>query len=132
MENCSMKRGFFFLRPCDHPAHQQCSVCGRYFCAEHLRINPGKNEPVCLDCLGKEMQKPQNREKNDDEIYEPTWCYGYRHSYYSGCHYRPWYLGRRGSADNDNFDGHETRFFDSEVDDNFDDDPNAEDSSFDS
>lgn len=126
-----MKRGFFFLRPCDHPAHQQCTICGGHFCAEHLRIRPGRNEPACLDCLGKEMQRPVNKDRDyDDDLYEPAWCYGYRHSYYAGNNYRPWLFGRH-QGKND-FDGHEVRVFDNEVDDSFDGDPNAEASSFDS
>lgn len=115
MENCNMKRGFFFLRDCDHPAHQHCSVCGKAFCNDHLRIKPGTNEPVCLDCLGKIMQQ-ENQEKTartrsrnhyDDYYYDTAWCYGYRRNYY-GAHYSPWYMGDRHDAQ---FDEHDVRSF---------------------
>ncbi len=130
MENCSMKRGFFFLRPCDHPARRQCTICGKPFCEEHLRIRPGRNEPACLDCLGKELQKPNRGSDYEDDLFDPGWSYGYRRNFYSGSHYRPWYIGQA-NADT-SFDGHEVRVFDSESADDFDDDPNAEADGFDS
>ena len=130
MENCNMKRGFFFLRDCDHPAHQSCSSCQKSFCAEHLRIKPGVNEPVCLDCLGKAMQQQsQNPKKNngrdsyyDDYYYDNAWCYGYRSNYYSSSRYAPWYLGSA-SQDDAQFNDHDVRVFESSTDI---DDPDAE------
>lgn len=92
-----MKKGFFYLRECDNQATTSCTICGREFCNEHMKIMPGKNQPACLDCLGKEMQKKKTRKDqsdyDDDYYYEPTWCYGYRHSYYNNNRYSPLYDG---------------------------------------
>lgn len=138
MDNCSMKTGFFFLRDCDFPAREQCIVCGRHFCNKHLKIQRGSNAPICLDCLGKEMQENKNKtsagDKYDDDCYDSTWSYGYRHSYYRNSHYAPWYMG-----DNDNhaqiFDEHDVRSFDKSPDNDNDgsnDDFDSEASTFDS
>ncbi|MBU1108548.1 MAG: hypothetical protein KKB51_17870 [Candidatus Riflebacteria bacterium] len=136
MENCNMKRGFFFLRDCDHPAHQSCSVCQASFCSEHLRIKPETNEPVCLDCLGRTMQQQQQQQQQnqtlntrnrrndyyDDYYYDNAWCYGYRSNYYSSSHYSPWYLGNS-SRNNSQFNDQDMRVFDNSADIN---DPDAE------
>ncbi len=122
-----MKRGFFFLRPCDHPARQQCSMCGRSFCEEHLRIRPGSNAPACLDCLGRAQQKRSLTESGDD--LEPAWCYGYRQTYYADG-YQPWYFGRR--PGNNNKEDYDVRVFDSEVDDDLDGGPDGDADTFDS
>lgn len=133
MDKCSMKTGFFFLRDCDFPAHEQCRICGQYFCNKHLRIQPGTNAPVCLDCLGKEMQQNKKQNRYDDDYYDVTWCYGYRHNYYRTTHYSPWYMGH---ADNPGqvLDDQDVRSFDSSPDDDNDagDDFDAEASTFDS
>lgn len=122
-----MKRGFFFLRPCDHPARQQCSMCGRPFCEEHLRIRPGSNAPACLDCLGRAQQKRSLTDGDND--LEPAWCYGYRQTYYAGG-YQPWYFGRRPS--NTENEGYDVRVFDSEVEDDLDGGPDGDPDTFDS
>lgn len=95
-----MKKGFFFLRECENQAVATCSVCGRKFCSEHMRMIPGKNEPACLDCLGKQLQAKKRSKKAretdseyDDYYYDSVWCYGYRHSYYRNNNYEPWYDG---------------------------------------
>lgn len=119
MENCNMKRGFFFLRDCDHPAHQNCTVCGKAFCDEHLRNKPDSNEPICLDCLGKSLQQqPQknasrshNQDYHDDYYYDSLWCYGYRNDYYDREHYSPWYFGQANSSSQ--FNDHDVRVFES-------------------
>ncbi|HNX77824.1 MAG TPA: hypothetical protein PKM56_19250 [Candidatus Rifleibacterium sp.] len=128
MNNCSMKRGFFFLRPCDHPARNQCSQCGQSFCDEHLRIRPGAGLPVCLDCLGKKMQRP-GKTGTDDDSFEPAWSYGYRRNYYADG-YQPWYFGRQPRRNAN--DGYDVRAFDNESEDGIDDGPDGEAGSFDS
>ncbi|OGK07755.1 MAG: hypothetical protein A2W80_06190 [Candidatus Riflebacteria bacterium GWC2_50_8] len=119
MENCNMKRGFFFLRDCDHPAHQSCASCGKAFCNEHLRIKPGASAPFCLDCLGKTMQQTnQNKDKKvstrddyyDDYYYDTAWCYGYRSNYYTSGSYKPWYFGTV-DADGSEFNDQDIRVF---------------------
>ncbi len=140
MENCNMKRGFFFLRDCDHPAHQSCCVCGKAFCNDHLRIKPGSNEPVCLDCLGKTMQQ-QSQDKtkaagrdryNDDYYYDDVWCYGYRYNYYSS--YRPWYVGQTSDLQGSHFSENDIRVFEpsAEIDDMDAEAPDPEANVFDS
>ncbi len=97
MANCQMKKGFFYLRECEKQAVETCRVCGREFCSEHMRIMPGKNEPACLDCIGKAMQKKtaarNTADDDDDYYYDSVWCYGYRHNYYRNNRYSPWYDG---------------------------------------
>lgn len=128
-----MKRGFFFLRDCDFPAHDQCTICGKGFCHEHMRIQSGKNAPVCVDCLGKQMQQAKDKSSYNDEYYDSTWCYGYRHSYYSSGSYLPWYLGNN-HHNQAAFDGYDVRSFDSNPGDDGDssDDLDAEANVFDS
>lgn len=126
-----MKRGFFFLRECDHPAHETCHICGKAFCHEHLRIQPGNNAPACLDCLGKQMQNARDKEKFKDHAQSPAWGYGYRHTYYDEG-YQPFYSGRRTSSD-DFFTQHDVRSFESgnggdPDDENFDAEANTFDS----
>ncbi|EKD81327.1 MAG: hypothetical protein ACD_39C01858G0001 [uncultured bacterium] len=120
MENCNMKRGFFFLRDCDYPAHQNCTSCGKAFCNEHLRIRPGVNEPVCLDCLGKTIQQQsQDKDKKldtrdgsyDDYYYDTAWCYGYRSNYYTSGSYSPWYFGTAAKAESSGFNDSDFRVF---------------------
>lgn len=98
MAKCQMKKGFFYLRECENQAVTTCTVCGREFCKEHMRMMPGKNEPACLDCLGKQIQtakaaKSKSRYDDDDYYYDSAWCYGYRHNYYHNTRYSPWYDG---------------------------------------
>ncbi|GAB4272765.1 MAG: hypothetical protein Kow0029_11790 [Candidatus Rifleibacteriota bacterium] len=121
MTNCQMKKGFFFLRDCEKEATISCSVCGREFCPEHIRMLPGQNEPACLDCLGKRMQIA-NRKKSgrsdydyDDYYYDSSWSYGYRHRYYLNNHYSPLYDG---DDFNDNYYSEvDVRSFDDREDD---------------
>ncbi|PKL42226.1 MAG: hypothetical protein CVV41_15745 [Candidatus Riflebacteria bacterium HGW-Riflebacteria-1] len=130
MENCNMKRGFFFLRDCDYPAHQSCSSCGKSFCNEHLRLKPGISAPFCLDCLGKTMQQSiqgkdkgvSTRDNYDDYYYDTAWCYGYRSNYYSSGSYKPWYFGSV-NADDSDFNDSDIRVFDAASES---DDPDAE------
>lgn len=119
MDNCNMKRGFFFLRECDHPAREECRVCGKAFCNEHLRIHPQQNAPVCLDCLGKQIQGAKDKSCYKDQY--QTWGYGYRHNYYQQ-DYTPFYVGHRNSND-DFFDNYDVRSFDTSSEN----DPDAED-----
>jgi hypothetical protein len=124
MENCNMKRGFFFLRDCDHPAHQSCSVCGKAFCNDHLRIKPDSNEPICLDCLGKSMQQqPQEKTKGSG-----------RNRYNDDSSYRPWYIGHRSDLDGSHFGENDIRVFESsaEIDDMDAEAPDPEANVFDS
>jgi hypothetical protein len=64
-----------------------------------MRIIPGKNQPGCLDCLGKQMQtqKDEKARKKDDDYddyyYDSSWSYGYRYHYYRNNNYSPWYDG---------------------------------------
>ncbi len=114
-----MKRGFFFLRDCDYPAHQHCGECSKAFCNDHLRIRPGSSTPVCLDCLGKKMQKQplDNKEiakrddYNEDYYYDSAWCYGYRSNYYATGHYSPWYFGNHHDNHGSQFTEHDIRVF---------------------
>lgn len=118
MTQCNMKRGFFFLRECDHPARAECTICGQSFCNEHLRINPETNAPACLDCLGKIIQKAKNKDNYHDHYH--TWGYGYRHDYYQN-DYQPFYSGNK-SKDDHFFDDYDVRSFDN----NSDNDQDAE------
>lgn len=116
-----MKRGFFFLRDCDYPAHDHCTACGKAFCHEHMRIQPGKNAPVCLDCLGRKLQGAKDKSSFDDDYYDSTWCYGYRHYYYTSGNFSPWYTGHNNSV-RASFDDYDVRSFDSSPDDDGDGD----------
>lgn len=115
MTKCQMKKGFFYLRECENEAVTECTVCGRQFCKDHMRMMPGKNQPACLDCLGKQLQKSKALDKRkdndyDDYYYDPVWCYGYRHSYYRDHRYSPWYDGD--DFDNDYYSDLDVRSFD--------------------
>lgn len=141
MTNCQMKKGFFFLRECEKNATSTCSVCGREFCTEHMKMLPGKNQPACLDCLGKQLQTAKTKKLKDsesdydDHYYDSTWCYGYRHSYYRRTHYSPWYDSDNDFNDNyyseldvRSFDDAEENALDSEVGDDFQAEANVFDS----
>lgn len=115
MAKCQMKKGFFYLRECEKQSVSTCTVCGREFCQEHMKMLPGKNQPACLDCLGKEMQraksdKARNDYYEDDYYFDPVWSYGYRHSYYRNNRYSPWY--DNSSLDDDYYSEFDVRSFD--------------------
>lgn len=110
MTKCHMKRGFFFLRECDHPARETCCECGQTFCSEHLRIHPEKQAPVCLDCLGKQIQAAKDKTRYRSHSHGSAWCYGYRHNYYDHG-YHPYYTGELLEND-DFFDQYDVRSFD--------------------
>lgn len=130
MTNCNMKRGFFFLRDCDHPARETCCECGKAFCSEHLKIHPEKQAPVCLDCLGKQMQTAKDQTRYNSYNRGSLWCYGYRHNYYDDG-YHPFYSGRNHERD-EFFDQYDVRSFDNGGNEIDNEDFDAEASTFDS
>ena len=142
MERCQIKQGFFFLRDCDEPAVATCPRCNRQVCKKHSKIVDGSSAPVCLDCIGKDMQSKRSGRNgrwsnywDDDYYYGAAWGYGSRSSYYSRNHYSPWYDGDR-YDNNGYYDSYDVRSFndrnDSAADDFDNNDTKAESDIFDS
>jgi hypothetical protein len=76
MERCAVRRGFFVLRGCDHPAVATCAACARPVCAEHAVA--GNGAVRCVECQAR-FTEPSG---------EPFWrsrasAFAYRERYYS-------------------------------------------------
>lgn len=79
MSFCQFKKGIFIQRACHASAHQNCTSCGIYVCADHAEEYEGKIH--CLDCYLK-INQPV------DDIVDAH--------YYRGNHrYSMWYASSR-------------------------------------
>jgi hypothetical protein len=131
-----MKKGFFFLRECDNRAVQECAVCQRRFCNEHLK-DMADGRTVCLDCLGRENRQLESNSGSRYSrgwIYYDEWFYGYRGDFYGSEHYCPFYDGT--DFDDEYYSDLDVRCFDDEEEggdeSDFSDSEDGDDSAFDS
>lgn len=96
MSQCEVKKGFFTLRQCESPSKKKCSICQRLICSEHIKKNVAANT-TCIECYAKSDDK-------DDDMFDGTYAYSYRKSYYEDNHYSPFYFGYMQDSYYDDYD----------------------------
>ena len=115
MTNCAVKRGFFVLRDCDDPAANFCNTCSRPLCFQHSVFSDAGI--LCVECNAREREA-DGEEDQTEEDYDESWAYGYRHDYYSGSGYSPFYTGHHY---NNYYDDYDVRAFDKKEGDSLED-----------
>ena len=101
-DTCSVKRGFFMLRPCGNSASAQCSECQRAICGEHISALEGRM--VCVECKARKTEANRSRQPVDYDPYDRNWAYSYRHGYYSSYGYHPIWWGSYYGGYHDDYD----------------------------
>jgi hypothetical protein len=96
MATCAVRRGFFVLRDCGEPAGNVCSECARPICPEHTVM---ADTVLCVECSGRHREQTE-----DEDWYNGSGAYAYRHQYYSRHHYGPVYTGTHHDGYYDNYD----------------------------
>lgn len=108
---CAVRRGFFVLRACDHPAVAACASCGKPACAEHIAMVGGPT--YCVECQAR----------RGEQAGAPMWrgrsaAFGYRNHYYTN--HTPIYWGSSYGS----YDDHDHQQFDADpAEPQHDDDP---------
>lgn len=118
MMKCAVRRGFFVLRDCDEPAMNSCAECGRPICAAHTAMS---DTLVCVECSSRRQEEDENEHddsQDEQDWYDESAAYAYRHEYYSGQRYNPVYSGTRHDSYYDDYD---VRSFDEQESDTFGD-----------